>query len=79
MRQIGLRWPDDLIAQVDEARGSTSRSEFIRSCVASCLAEAPPPNAIAPFGMASKLCAHPKPWNQLGYGTFCSACGKKMR
>lgn len=78
MRQIGLRWPDDLIAQVDQARGEVSRSEFIRACVARCLVGVPSkPGHPKPMDTAG--CPHPKPWKQLSYGTFCVACGKKIR
>lgn len=84
MQQIGLRWPDDLIVQVDKVRGDISRSDFIRTCVAHCLAhglldEGPRPDLPDDLNRVREVCPHPKPWKQLGYGTFCVACGKKIR
>lgn len=33
MKLVGIRWPEELIARIDQARGRSSRSAFVRSAV----------------------------------------------
>lgn len=51
MKQIGMRWPDELIERIDKARGEVSRSEFVRSIVER---QIDPPSVVPnPFGEGS--------------------------
>ena len=79
---VQLRVPEDLLARIDEARSSTSRSGFILSAIESALGSGPgdpvqpaAQDVLARAGRSGSGCGHPKQRRDGKNPHLCRACG----